>query len=73
MSNGLKGQPGELRATITITRKATGKKETFEIVGKADPEKLKALGVKIHGSEGDVVNSGPSAVNVKEKENDGNS
>jgi len=31
--NTLSGQPGELRATITITRKATGKQETYELIG----------------------------------------
>lgn len=36
----LKGQPGELRATIQIKRKATGKVETYEIVGHSDPVKL---------------------------------
>lgn len=34
----LKGRPGELRATLVITRKATGKKETFELVGSTDTE-----------------------------------
>lgn len=34
----LKGQTGELRATIQITRKATGKVETFELVGRTTPE-----------------------------------
>lgn len=29
----LKGQPGELRMTLEITRKATGKVETVELVG----------------------------------------
>lgn len=39
----LKPIPGELRATIHITRKATGKTETFELVGHSDPEKLAAI------------------------------
>lgn len=34
----IKGQTGELRATIQITRKATGKIETFELVGRTTPE-----------------------------------
>lgn len=33
----LKGQTGELRATIQVTRKATGKVETFELVGRTTP------------------------------------
>lgn len=38
--NDLTGQPGELKATITITRKATGKVETYELTGiyHGDPE-----------------------------------
>ena len=35
--------PGELRATITVKRKATGLEETYEIIGHADPEKLKEI------------------------------
>jgi hypothetical protein len=34
----LKGPPGELRMTVTIKRKATGKVETVELVGHAVPE-----------------------------------
>ena len=34
----LKGPPGELRMTVTITRKDTGKVETVELVGHAVPE-----------------------------------
>jgi hypothetical protein len=37
------GTPGELRATIHITRKETGKVETFELIGHPDPETLKKL------------------------------
>ena len=36
----LKGQPAEVRFTITIKRAATGKVETHEMVGHSDPEKL---------------------------------
>jgi hypothetical protein len=36
----IQGQPGELRAVIHITRKATGKVETYELIGHSDPEKL---------------------------------
>jgi hypothetical protein len=37
----LKGQPGELRMTIGIKRKETGKTETYELVGKVIPEETK--------------------------------
>jgi hypothetical protein len=30
----LQGQPGELRFTLTVKRAATGKEETFEMVGR---------------------------------------
>jgi hypothetical protein len=39
----LQAQLGELRATIHITRKETGKVETVELVGHSDPEKLKEI------------------------------
>ena len=35
-SMNLQGQPGELRMTIEIKRKETGKVETFELVGHAN-------------------------------------
>lgn len=43
MGSNLAGQPGELRMTIEIKRKETGKVETVELVGHADPEKLKQI------------------------------
>lgn len=43
----LTGQPAELRFTLEITRKETGKVEVYEMVGHADPEELK----KILGAE----------------------
>lgn len=39
----LAGQRGELRATITITRAATGKVEYYDLVGFADPADLDAF------------------------------
>lgn len=42
MSN-LDGQMGELRFTVQITRKETGKVEEVELVGYLDEEKLKEL------------------------------
>ena len=43
MGTSLQGQPGELRMTIEIKRKDTGKVDTVELVGHADPEKLKEI------------------------------
>jgi len=37
MPTNLKPLPGELRATVEITRKATGLVETREIIGHSDP------------------------------------
>jgi hypothetical protein len=39
----LKGAPGELRFTIHITRKATGKTETHELIGKVNDDGGNAL------------------------------
>lgn len=39
----LNGQPGELRLTLQITRKATGKVEKVELVGFIDKDKLKEI------------------------------
>jgi hypothetical protein len=36
----LQGQPGELRFTVQITRKDTGKVEEVELIGKLIPEEL---------------------------------
>lgn len=59
------GLKGELRATIHVRRAATGKTETFEIVGHSDSEKLKELMAeprrsKVHGTCGAVV--GPDSI-----------
>lgn len=39
----LSGQVGELRFTVQITRKETGKVEEVEMVGFLDPDQLKEL------------------------------
>lgn len=44
--NALAGQPGEMKMTVHVTRKATGKVETFELTGTPvivpdEPEKEK--------------------------------
>lgn len=42
--NEIKGQGGELRATVTIKRKATGKEETYTLTSKnVTPEQAAAL------------------------------
>lgn len=43
MSIALTGQTGELRFTVQITRKETGKVEEVELVGFLDEDKLKEL------------------------------
>jgi hypothetical protein len=55
--NELKGQPGELRMTIHITRKATGKVETVELVGHSDPEKLAEIVAQEKKEQGDGSNA----------------
>jgi hypothetical protein len=39
----LSGQVGEVRMTVEITRKETGKVETYDLVGFLDEDKLKEL------------------------------
>lgn len=39
----LGGEVGELRFTVEVTRKETGKVETYELVGFLDEDKLKEL------------------------------
>jgi hypothetical protein len=39
----LQGSVGELRMTVQITRKDTGKVEQYELVGLIDEDKLKEL------------------------------
>jgi hypothetical protein len=39
----LKGQTGELRATITIKRKATGKEETYDLTAPVTAEQAAAI------------------------------
>lgn len=56
----LKGVGGELRATVTITRAATGKVETFELIGHTDPETHEHVMAAIaknreHGASGGLV------------------
>lgn len=53
----LKAEGGILRATISITRKATGKVETFQLVGCTDPEKLPALLEQVNKEQEDGSNA----------------
>lgn len=67
----MKGQPGELRATIHVTRKDTGKVETFELVGHSDPEKLAEILAnerkpRVHGASGAMVGPGSAVAIPKE-------
>ena len=39
----LQGQVGELRFTVQVTRKETGKVEEYQLVGFLDEDKLKEL------------------------------
>lgn len=39
----LKAAEGELKAVIQVTRKDTGKVETYEVVGKVNHEEMDAL------------------------------
>ena len=39
MSNDIVGKPGEVHFTVTIKRAATGKEETYEMVGVVSPDK----------------------------------
>jgi hypothetical protein len=41
--NELKGPPAKIRFTVTITRKATGAVETYDMVGAATPEQAAEL------------------------------
>ena len=50
----LQGQVGELKFTVQVTRKDTGKVEEYQLVGYLDEDKLKELQ---NGS--DPLNSSP--------------
>jgi hypothetical protein len=43
--NNLQGQEGEVRFTVTVKRVATGKEETFEMVGKVTSDEAEQLGL----------------------------
>lgn len=59
----IQGKQGELRATVQVTRKATGKIETYELIGHTDPEQLALLLAearknRVHGAAGEVSGQG---------------
>lgn len=62
----MNGQTGELHAVIHITRKETGKVETYELVGRTTPEQHARI---VHGASGGLVGQG-SAMNNQPKEPD---
>jgi hypothetical protein len=63
----LKGIVGELRATVHVTRKATGKVETYEVVGGVTQEQAdKILGKRHHGTAGAMVGPGSDLNNAQE-------
>ena len=41
--NDLKGQPAEMRATVTIKRASTGKVETYNLTGRVAPEQAEQI------------------------------
>jgi hypothetical protein len=62
----IKGNGGELRGTLHIKRKATGKVDTVEFVARTTPEQHAQI---VHGAAGAIVGPG-SGVNNQPKEND---
>lgn len=46
----VKGVPGEVRFTVSVTRKDTGKVDTYEMVGAVDPADLEKLKENSDGS-----------------------
>lgn len=47
----LTGQVGELRFSVSVTRKETGKTETYELVGAIDAKDLEKLKGQSDGSD----------------------
>lgn len=59
MTNDLKGPPAELRFALTIKRAATGKEETYEMVGGLSAEQLeqfRATHPEAERKDGDLGN-----------------
>lgn len=64
----LEGQGGELRFTLQITSKATGKTESVEMVSRLTPEqdaivREEVKAGRIHAAEGAMIGSGSSLSN----------
>lgn len=68
----LKAVAGELRATVVVTRAATGKVETFELVGSVTEAQREAVFGKVHGASGSMVGSGAGVNQTKGHGDDGN-
>ena len=69
----IKGNGGELRGTLHIKRKATGKVDTVEFVARTTPEQHAQI---VHGTSGGLVGPGASVSNEaqpEEKDDGGNS
>jgi len=54
----LTGQPGELRFTVEVKRKETGKVEQYELVGFLDEDKLKELQHGVENPERQISSQG---------------
>jgi hypothetical protein len=59
----IKGEIGEVRATVQVRRAATGLVETYELVGNTTPEQHAAIMAelgrpKVHGASGSVAGAG---------------
>lgn len=50
--NDISGQAGELRFTVQIKRKETGKVEEYELIGKVTDEEAEKLGLKKEAENG---------------------
>lgn len=65
----LTGQGGELRATIRVTRKATGKVEEYTLTGRCSPEQFqrieRAMG-RTHDAAGAMTGPGSNITTTKE-------
>lgn len=68
----IKGNAGEVRATIQVTRAATGEVETYELVGAVDAAQATAVEgmvkrTRVHNATGAVAGLGAKLSNRKEQ------
>lgn len=66
----LKGREGELNMTITIKRKATGKEEIYNLVGRTTPEQHEKI-VKEIQERGVEAVLGEGAIFITKENDDG--